>query len=168
MNPLSLLSPGRWLLYGALAGALVLGYFAWADHIGDVREATVVARYASQAKATDDKREAVTAVIAPKAEAAQVKIRTVFKTIIKEVPVYVKATDCPMPGGFRVLHDAAANVEVPNPAAVPDAAAVEAQTVAAVVAENYGICAQNAQQLTDLQGWIRAHQAIATSIQEAK
>lgn len=45
MNLLAWLSPGRWLLIGALLAALVLGYFAWADHIGDKREAAVTARY---------------------------------------------------------------------------------------------------------------------------
>lgn len=48
MNPLAWLNPGRWLLYLALAGALVAGYFAWADHIGDVREAAVRAEYAAK------------------------------------------------------------------------------------------------------------------------
>lgn len=32
MNPLAWLSPGRWLLYIALAGALVAGYFSWQAH----------------------------------------------------------------------------------------------------------------------------------------
>lgn len=42
---MSWLSPNRWLLAAALIAALVAGYFAWADHIGDVREAAVTARY---------------------------------------------------------------------------------------------------------------------------
>jgi hypothetical protein len=41
----SWLNPSRWLLYGGLIAALVLGYFAWADHVGDVREAKVRAEY---------------------------------------------------------------------------------------------------------------------------
>lgn len=45
MNPLAWLNPYRWLLAAALVAALVAGYFAWADHIGDVREAAVTARY---------------------------------------------------------------------------------------------------------------------------
>lgn len=46
---MSWLSPSRWLLYGALIGSLVLGYTAWADHIGDQREATVRAEYTAAA-----------------------------------------------------------------------------------------------------------------------
>jgi hypothetical protein len=36
-------------LAGGLIAALVLGYFAWADHIGDTREATVRAEYTAAA-----------------------------------------------------------------------------------------------------------------------
>ena len=56
MNPLAFLSPGRWLLYLALAVVLVAGYFAWADHIGDVREVKVLAKVAA-ARAADDHGE---------------------------------------------------------------------------------------------------------------
>jgi hypothetical protein len=46
---LSWLNPSRWLLYGGLIAALLLGYFAWADRIGDTREATVRAEYTAAA-----------------------------------------------------------------------------------------------------------------------
>lgn len=46
---MSWLSPARWLIVGGLIAALVLGYFAWADHIGDQREATVRAEYTAAA-----------------------------------------------------------------------------------------------------------------------
>lgn len=49
MDVTSWLNPSRWLLYGGLIAALVLGYFAWADHIGDAREATVRAEYTAAA-----------------------------------------------------------------------------------------------------------------------
>ena len=158
MNPLTWLNPGRWLLYGALVAALVLGYFAWADHIGDVREAKVRAEYQKQADTADKARAAVAAPIALKQAAAQARIVTVTETIIKEVPTYVKTTDCAMPGGFRVLHDAAAAAdgELPDPARVADAAPVAAQDVATSVADNYGTCLANATRLSGLQDWVRA------------
>lgn len=53
MNPLALLNPGRWLLYGTFLAALALGYFAWADHIGNVRETTVRAEYTAAALKAD-------------------------------------------------------------------------------------------------------------------
>lgn len=49
MNPLAFLNPGRWLLYLGLCAALVAGYYFWADHIGNVREAKVRAEYTAQA-----------------------------------------------------------------------------------------------------------------------
>lgn len=57
MNPLAWLNPGRWLLYIALAGALVVGYFAWADHVGDVREIKVLAKIEA-ARATENAKNA--------------------------------------------------------------------------------------------------------------
>lgn len=160
VSPFTWLDPYRWLLYLALFGALVLGYFAWADHVGDVRETKVRDQYAKQAKTTDEKRAAITPPIVKKEAAAQIKIRTITQTIIKKVPVYVQATDCPMPGGFRVLHDAAAHGELPDAARIPDAAAVPAQDVASTVAENYGTCREVAQRLTSLQEWVRAQATI--------
>ncbi len=159
MNPLTWLNPGRWMLYAALAVALVAGYFAWADHIGDVREEKVRAQYAKQAKAADDKRAAIAPQIAVKQAVQQEKIRTVFKTIIKEVPTYVSINDCPMSPGFRVFHDAAANGVLPDASRIPDAAHVPAQDVANTVAENYQICHATAARLTGLQDWVRAQQA---------
>lgn len=58
---MSWLSPGRWLLYGALAAALVLGYFAWADHIGDKREAQVVAKIEKLRAAENARNAQITA-----------------------------------------------------------------------------------------------------------
>lgn len=158
MSALAWLSPGRWLLYLALAGALVLAYFAWADHIGDKREAQVRFAYAVQAKAVDDARAAIAPPIAARQEATQEKIRTVFKTIIKEVPTYVSTNDCPMSPGFRVFHDAAANGEVPDASRIADAAAVPAPDVANTTAANYQVCHANSARLTGLQAWVRAQQ----------
>lgn len=158
MSPLAWLNPGRWMLYAALAAALALGAWRLHDYIGDKREAQVVARYAKQAKDADDARAAIAAPIAARQEAAQEKIRTVFKTIIKEVPTYVSINDCPMSPGFRVLHDAAANGEVPDPARIANAAAVPAQDVASTAAANYQVCHANSARLMDLQAWVSAQQ----------
>lgn len=153
-------NPTRWLLLAGMAFALTFAYFAWADHIGDVREAEVMARYAKQAKTVDAKRDAVAPQIAAKQEQQQVRIRTVTQTIIKEVPVYVQADACPLPGGFRVLHDAAAHGEVPDPARIADAAPAAAQDVAETLAANYGTYQEVAARLLGLQEWVRAQQAL--------
>lgn len=156
MNPLTLLSPTRWLLLACAVAALVWGYFAWADHQQDIGYDKAKAEYANQAAQVDTKREEVGAPIAAAQPVVQERIRIVTKTIIKEVPVYVKADACPMPSGFRVLHDAAADGEVPDPARIADAAPVPAQDAAATVADNYGTCLANAARLTGLQEWVNA------------
>lgn len=51
------LNPMRWLLLLGLAIALWLGYHAWADHIGDVREAQVVAK-SEKLRAAENARNA--------------------------------------------------------------------------------------------------------------
>lgn len=160
MNLLAWLSPARWLLVLGALVALWAAYHAWAVHQQDIGYQRAQTEYALQAKKADDKREAVAAPIEARNQAATAQIVTVTKTIIQKVPVYVKTTDCPMPGGFRVLHDAAANGQVPDPARIADAAAAPAADVASTVATNYGTCHEIAQRLTDLQAWVRAQQAL--------
>lgn len=157
---MSWLNPGRWLLVLVAVAALVLGYGAWAKHQQGVGYSRAQGEYATQAQKTDAKREAVAAPIAAKQESAQVQIRTITKTILKEVPVYVKADDCPMSPGFRLLVDAAANGEIPDPAGIADAAPVPAAVAAETTVTNYGTCHETAARLVGLQGWITAQQAL--------
>lgn len=158
MNVLAWLSPTRWLLMLGACLALWAGYHAWTAHQQDIGYNRAQTEYAAQAKKADDKREAVAAPIEAHDKEATAAIVTVTKTIIKQVPIYVKNTDCPMPGGFRVLHDAAAHGQVPDPTAVADAAPAAAADVASTVASNYGACHEVAQRLTDLQAWVHAQQ----------
>lgn len=143
-----------------LVAGVWFGYGAWAKHQQGIGYDRAQAEYVKQAKKVDTAREALASPIAAKQEAAQVQIRTVTKTIIKEVPVYVKATDFPMPAGFRVLHDAAADGTLPDPARIPDAAPVPAQDVAGTITENYGTCHETATRLVGLQSWVAAQQAL--------
>lgn len=82
------------------------------------------------------------------------------QTIIKEVPVYVPADSPALPGGFRLLHDAAATGQLPDAAGSADAATVSAQDAAETVAGNYLTCRENAEQLMALQGWVREQRGI--------
>lgn len=88
------------------------------------------------------------------------KIRGDTQTIVRQVPVFVPAGSCDLPGGFRVLHDAAAQGSVPDPAGAADAAPVPAQAAAATVVDNYGTCRETAERLTSLQQWVREQKAI--------
>lgn len=145
-------------LLGLLLSVLALyGVFAYGKHLG---KQELRADLADQVEVVDEKREAVAAPIAAKQEAAQVQIRTVTKTIIEKVPTYVKTSDCPMPAGFRVLHDAAAHGEIPDPAAIADAAAVPAQAVAGTVIENYGLYHETSERLRGLQEWVKAQESL--------
>lgn len=143
-----------------IAGALVGGFNAFVKYEQRIGYDRARADYDKQAVAVDEKRAAVTPPIESKAKEAVAKVQTVTKTIIKEVPVYVKATDCPMPGGFRVLHDAAANGEVPDASRIPDAATAPAQDVAATVADNYGTCRVIRENLIGLQAWVDAQRGL--------
>ncbi len=110
-------------------------------------------------------------------------VRERGKTIVKEVPIYVPSTvspvpsvtsgphagcDCSLPGGFRVLHDAAAIGTLPQPTAIADAPSVSAQDVAATVADNYLTCHVNAEQLSALQQWATQQQAVSAAQPETE
>lgn len=150
----------RLWIYGALVLALIAG--AWRVHhaIDQGGYDRAKAEYAAQVVKVDAKREAVAAPIAAKQEAAQVQIRTVFKTITKEVPVYVKADDCAVSGGFRVYFNAAANGTLPDPARIADAAPVAAQDLADIIVENDRIYYETAERLRGLQQWVTDQAAL--------
>lgn len=159
MNPLAWLNPGRWLLYAALAGALWAGYAAWAHHQQDLGYQRAVAEFKAQAQADDAKREVITQTVEKEVVKVVDKIAVVTETIIKEVPVYVPSDAPDLPAGWRLLHDAAARGQVPDPAALADAAPASAQDAANTVAANYGACLETAARLTALQAWTREQQA---------
>ena len=158
LEVLAWFNPTRWLIALGLALALWAGYHAWAHHQQGIGYDRARAEYAKQAEETDDKRGAVAPVVEAAHKKAVEKIVVITETILKEVPTYVKDTDCPMPGGFRVLHDAAAHGQLPGPAGIADAAPAPAAAVATTVASNYGTCTEFAQRLTDLQAWVKAQQ----------
>lgn len=86
-------------------------------------------------------------------------IQTVTKEVLREVPVYVPADSPPLPGGWRVLHDAAARGVPADPAAPggADADPVPAQDAAATVVENYGQYRALANDHSLLQEWVTNH-----------
>lgn len=85
-------------------------------------------------------------------------VREKAKEIVRNVYVQVPVDACPIDGSFRVLHDRAAGLQtgaVPDAAGNIDGAPVDVATAAATVVENYGACAENAETLIGLQGWVR-------------
>lgn len=102
------------------------------------------------------------------AEAGKVEIRTVveyrdrIQTIrlkgeerVREVQVFVPAGVAELPGGFRLFHDAAARGEpLPDPAAIADAAPVDAQDLARTLSVNYDGWREDAARLIELQDYV--------------
>lgn len=157
---LALLNPAEWASTALMVVVIAGGCYLLEQRIEQRGYDRAVIDYEKQAKKIDDKRESITPVVEAKHAEVVTKIVTVTKTLVKEVPVYVKDTDCPMSGGFRVYHDAAANGEVPDASSIPDAAPAPAQDVATTVAENYGACNIIRQNLIHLQSWVAAQKAL--------
>lgn len=87
-------------------------------------------------------------------------IREKGDVIVQKVPVYIPADTPDFPGGFRVLLDGAATGIVPDAGSELYAAPVPAQTLASSVADNYGTCLANAEQLRGLQEWVTQQKSL--------
>ncbi|MGH6979023.1 MAG: hypothetical protein ACRED4_07010 [Brevundimonas sp.] len=165
------LTAGAMLAIGFGAGWTVRDWKAAADHRGELSEKVrTVERIVYRERAQAD----VTSAVETKAAEAQVQIRTVTQTIIKEVPVYVSPeTDArfALPVGLVRVHDAAAaGHPLPEPSGQPDDAAGNAQPsdippsrLAATIAANYGVCLADAARFSALQDWIRQQQAVTNA-----
>lgn len=101
------------LIVAAVLGVFGFGYSKGAasvqadwDQEKLVTEKAYNALREEQAKATD--------ALVTEYEKKLDELRGNTTTIIKKVPVYVPKNSCPMPAGFRVLHDAAARNEIPG------------------------------------------------------
>lgn len=66
-------------------------------------------------------------------------IRVKGDTIVKEIPVYIPASTPDLPGGFRLLHDAAVTSEVPSQADLPGQP-VSVRTATETITKNYTTC----------------------------
>jgi hypothetical protein len=129
----------------------------------DAGAASVQSRWdkaVAKANAATVERQTERAEVTTKVETVYVdRVETIrgatIEKIIK-VPIYVQADSCSLSGGFRLFHDWASlpTGPIPDPAAVTDAAPVDAQTIAGTVAGNYGTCHENAARLTALQDWV--------------
>ncbi len=115
----------------------------------DVRRALLLA--AQRAELEEEVK-----TLAVKLETARGQREVVVRTILKEVPRYVKEPPvaCADTGlhapGFRVLYDAAVAGRVPDPASVASAAPVQATTAAPAIIESITGCNENA---AKIDGW---------------
>lgn len=152
----------------ALALVALLALAGWKVHsYGAARYKAGQASVQSKWDAANAKAQAEIAKLREAANRVTVRTETVYvdrvrtirekgNEIVRNVPVYVPAGSPDLPGGFRLLHDAAAaNEPVPASAGITDAAPVTAQTAAATVVANYAIDAEKSARLTALQDWVR-------------
>lgn len=154
------------LIASALAFLLII-IFAYRQGANAVQAEWDIQKAAAIAAASEikDKRNAVSNKIDAEHAKASESTRVIFKTITKEVPVYVtKAADssCVVTNGFVLLHDAAAKGSVPGAASESNdaPAGIDLSTVAETITENYGTYAEVRQRLIDLQNWVIEQEAI--------
>jgi len=156
-----------WIKLGALA--LLVALIWWRVHAyGAARyEAGQASTQAKWDKAVQRGRQEVERL---KGEAGKITVQkeTVYvdrikvvreksDAIVREVPVFVPAGAAELPGGFRLLHDAAAaGSSVPASASAADAAPVDAQAAAFTVLGNYAEYHVVAERLISLQDWVMA------------
>jgi len=150
------------LFSAAVAG--VLGFGAgWRVH--DWRDASAALSQAKMALRVVERASTVSQTAAVKDQVAQDRIRTVTKTLIEKVPVYVSNRAdalCSVPTGFVRLHDAAARGDDLSAASESPGqsdgapSGVALSTVANTVVANYGGCRADEQRLADLQSWLKA------------
>ena len=85
----------------------------------------------------------------------QAAAKVVYQTITKEVATYVPNTLPMLPGGFRSLHDAAAEGVAIDDTAGANAAPVAPSTVASTISANYAACREDQDKLEALQAIVR-------------
>ena len=173
MNPL-LIPAAVAFLAGTALGATGGYTYAWSR-----QEATIQRMRADTArerlKAVEEGRALeraaakVTARVETAAAEAQERVRVVYRTITRKVPVHVTPDvdrRYPLPCGLvRVLDAAAAGVDPARvscgPGVADDAPSdVTASEAAANIAGNYGDATANAEQLRALQDWVRGQGAV--------
>jgi len=152
-------NPGRWLAMIIFAGLGWLAYTEWRDHQQDLGYQRAVAEFKAQADAADAQRQVVTQYVDREVVKTVKEIQVVTETITKEVPVYVPSDTPDLPGGWRLLHDAAARGQVPSAAGIADAAPASAQDAANTVVANYGACLETAERLRAFQQWAAQQQS---------
>jgi hypothetical protein len=149
------------LLLGAvvLLGTFTAGYQVASWRLGEQIEAERAKRYAAVAKQVVDSAE-LAARLDREITAKRERVRTVTRTLIEEVPIYVSEignAGCTLPLGFVRLH----NLSAAGLPAIPDRAdksndapaGVALDYATAVVVENYGTCNDLREQVIGWQAW---------------
>lgn len=144
--------------------AILVGDFYFGYHYRALGEEKAIAVAEAQAITRQKAQDQITLDAALADAKAQQHIVTVTQTIIKKVPIYVQKTDaCPVSLGYTsVWNLGVAGADQSNAAGQSNATpsgltAVDALNNAIV---NYSTYHQVAQQLTDLQAWVKAQEQV--------
>lgn len=145
-----------WIGLAVLAITLFYGHVQYNEGIKDEakRVAAVQARLEARIGLLNTALGQATARVETRTVVKLVEIKAQAKIIREKVPYYVSSDSPPLPGGFRLLHDAAVSGTDPAPAtAIASAAPVEAQDAANTVLDNYEAFHANAARLEGWQNW---------------
>ena len=122
-----------------------------AQDLADARQATIVAME-NAAKDVPEQAQKIVEVEVVKYRDRIQYIKSEAHVIEKQVPIYIPADTPALPGGFRLLHDAAAQGRaIADNASGHDAAPVPVETAALTIAENYSSCLQDKERLAFFQ-----------------
>lgn len=146
-----------WLLVGVLLTFWLYGVWQYQQGQKDVQDKWDESRKLGQAIVEDLKlrANAVITVVEHRVTTETKVIRERGDVIIKEVPIYIPADTPDLPGGFRLLHDAAATSTLPERSRLPSAEAVRVEDVTVTLTQNYGQCNEWRTQLLGWQEWYR-------------
>ena len=155
----------RALLIACLVLTVGLGIQTW--RIDRLKAAPVKERLKTVEKIVYRQAEAakITEGVGRRVAERETEVRTVTRTIIEKVPVYVTAEAdlLPVPLGFVRLHDAAALGTPAVPFGARESAdspsGVALSTVAGTVAYNYGECLGWREQVIGWQAWYAEQKA---------
>lgn len=144
-----------------LAGVFVLwGYGSYQHHRGkqevQVKWDAAVARGKVAVKALQEKQRQVSIVTET---IFKDRIKVIYakgKVIHDKIPIYIPAGTPDLPGGFRVLHDAAATNTVPGVASGVKEAPVSVAEATSTIIDNYTGCIKNQVEVLSLQQWAAA------------
>lgn len=138
-----------WRVWLALIVFAVVAFLFWsygesryAAGVRDVQgrwDAATTAQAEQNRKAEGEQAKATLITVTEYVDRVQT-IRVKGDTIVQKVPVYIPSDSPLLPGGWRLLHDAAAAGDLPPPPGSIEAAPVDPRAAAETVFANYAAC----------------------------
>ena len=148
----------RWCYGLLLIVALAIGIEIHGQHKGAARIQKLwdsdVAKAEAQAETLRLMRQGAIDKRETKSFAVAVKRREIVQSNLAKIDTYAPPNVPPLPGTFRLWHDAAAAGKDLDDSRAADAASVSLKAASTTIAGNYAACLDDQQRLTDLQAII--------------